>query len=242
MYLEGKVAFITGAGRGIGKAIALRFAEEGADLVVTGRNRAALDELKPEIQARGRRLLVLPGDVTDENRVREMVSEAEAEFGHVDVLVNNAGISMEKPLLEMPMDVWDKIIAINLRGTVLCTKAILPGMIARASGTIVNIGSAAGLRGLPGSTAYSASKAAVIAFSQSLGDEIRGKGVRINVLCPGPVDTELFQKSAVRNFIVANHGDIFKPEEVASTALYLASDMSSGMNSQVLTLRGYNRW
>ncbi len=242
MYLEGKVAFITGAGRGIGKAIALRFAEEGADLVVTGRNRAALDELKPEIQARGRRLLVLPGDVTDENRVREMVSQAEAEFGHVDVLVNNAGISMEKPLLEMPMDVWDKIIAINLRGTVLCTKAILPGMIARASGTIVNIGSAAGLRGLPGSTAYSASKAAVIAFSQSLGDEIRGKGVRINVLCPGPVDTELFQKSAVRNFIVANHGDIFKPEEVASTALYLASDMSSGMNSQVLTLRGYNRW
>ena len=242
MLLKDKIAVVTGASMGIGKAIARKFAEEGATVVMTARSRDKLEDLKREIEAKGQKAVVIPADLTKPEEIEKLFQKTLAEFGRVDILVNNAGISKEMPLSEMPIEVWDEVIATNLRAVVLCIKAVLPSMIARKSGNIINIASAAGVRGLPGSTAYSASKAAVIGLTQSLGDEIRQQGIRVNVLCPGPVDTELFQKSAKREYILQSGGDVFAPETMANGALYLASDMSKSMNSQTLLIRGFNRW
>ena len=144
----------------------------------------------------------------------------------------------------MPVSVFDEIMTTNMRSVMLVTKAILPHMVEQKGGSIINIGSGAALRGLPGSVAYSASKAAVVCFTQALGDEVRKveRNIRINAICPGPVDTELFQKSERRDFILAAGGDVFSTETMGDAALFLASDMSKGMNSQVLVLRGFNRW
>jgi NAD(P)-dependent dehydrogenase (short-subunit alcohol dehydrogenase family) len=242
MLLEGKVALITGAGRGIGKAIALNFANEGALVVLSGRNESALNDVKNEIEAKGKQAVAITADLAKEDQVSKLIAETLNLHQRIDILINNAGISKEMPLVEMPMAIWDQIMEINLRAVVLCTKAVLPGMIERKCGNIVNIASAAGLRGLPGSTAYAASKAAVICLGQALGDELRPYGIRVNSICPGPVDTELFKQSERREFILQAGGDVFLPETIASGALYLASDMSKGMSSQVLVIRGFNRW
>lgn len=242
MLLNDKVALITGAGRGIGKAIALKYAEEGASVVLVGRNEAVLRETRDEIRANGGSADAFAADLTEDKQVDELIRQTLQLQGRIDILVNNAGMSKEMPLVEMPMDVWDEILDVNLRAVVLCTKAVIPGMIGRKSGNIVNIASAAGIRGLPGSTAYSASKAAVIALGQSLGDELRPNGIRVNTICPGPVDTELFKKSERREFILQAGGDVFEPETIASAALYLASDMSKGVSSQIMVIRGFNRW
>lgn len=172
------------------------------------------------------------------------MEKAIAHFGKIDILVNNAGISKEMPLMEMPIEVFDEIMTTNMRSVMLVTKAILPHMVEKGYGRIINIGSGAALRGLPGSVAYSASKAAVVCFTQALGDEIRkvNQNIRINAICPGPVDTELFQKSERREFILQAGGDVFSTETVADGALFLASEMSKGVNSQVLVMRGFNRW
>lgn len=240
--MQGKVAIVTGAARGIGKAVALKFAEEGADIVLVDILEKELCETKSQVEAFGCKAMSVPVDLTKDEQVYAMVDKAVKEFGTIDILMNNAGISREMPLNEMPMDVWDKIIEINLRSVALIIKAVLPVMIKNKTGNIASIASAAALRGLPGSTAYSASKAGVMCLSQALGDELRPYGIRVNVICPGPVDTELFQKSAKRDFILQAGGDVFEPETIANGALYLVSDLSKGMSSQVLTIRGFNRW
>ena len=244
MLLDNKTALITGAGRGIGKGIAKVFAKNGALVILSGRTKATLDEAAEEIRAEGGKAECIPCDVTDEAKVRKMTEEIIARFGRLDILVNNAGISREMPFTEMPIEVFDEIMTTNMRSVMLVTKAVLPHMIDQSYGRIINIASAAGLRGLPGSTAYSASKAAVICFTQSLGDEVRKvcRDIRINAICPGPVDTEMFQKSERREFILAAGGDVNSCETMGDAALFLASDMSGCMNSQVLNLRGFNRW
>ena len=244
MLLDNKTALITGAGRGIGKGIAKVFAKNGALVILSGRTKATLDEAAEEIRAEGGKAECIPCDVTDEAQVRVMIGEIIARFGRLDILVNNAGISREMPFTEMPIEVFDEIMTTNMRSVMLVTKAVLPHMIEQSYGRIINIASAAGLRGLPGSTAYSASKAAVICFTQSLGDEVRKvcRDIRINAICPGPVDTEMFQKSERREFILAAGGDVNSCETMGDAALFLASDMSGCMNSQVLNLRGFNRW
>lgn len=240
--LQGKVAVVTGAARGIGKAVSLKFAEEGAHIALVDILEKELDETKAEVEAFGGKVMAIPADLTNDEQVYGLVDKVVSEFGTIDILMNIAGISREMPLNEMPMDVWDKIIEINLRSVALIIKAVLPVMIKNKTGNIVSIASAAALRGLPGSTAYSASKAGVLCLSQALGDELRPHGIRVNVICPGPVDTELFQKSAKRDFILQAGGDVFEPETIANGALYLVSDLSKGMSSQVLTIRGFNRW
>lgn len=242
--LQGRVAFITGAARGIGKGIALKYAQHGASIVLVGRNEKALEETAKEIQDQGGETYCVTADVTNNDQVLTAVEKAIAHFGKIDILVNNAGISKEMPLMEMPIEVFDEIMTTNMRSVMLVTKAILPHMVENGYGRIINIGSGAALRGLPGSVAYSASKAAVVCFTQALGDEIRkvNQNVRINAICPGPVDTELFQKSERREFILQAGGDVFSTETVADGALFLASEMSKGVNSQVLVMRGFNRW
>ena len=242
MILSGKTAVITGASRGIGKGVALRFAAEGANIVLAARTKKALETLEEELSTSGAKVLSVAGDITDLNDLENLRNTAVKRFGTVDILVNNAGVSVEKPFLELTPEEWEYIHKVNLTGTMLCTRTFLPVMLKRGSGAIVNVASAAGLRGLPGSTAYSSSKAAVIGFTHALADEFKKSGVRINAICTGPVRTEMFEQSAVKDFILASGGDLFEVEEAASAILFLASDQSSKMNSQVLTLRGYNRW
>ena len=242
--LKDKIALITGASRGIGKGIALKFAQQGATVLLVGRKMPGLEAAAEEIRALGGKADCFTADVAKEDDVTHLVDQVMAKYGRVDILVNNAGISKEMPLMEMPVSVFDEIMTTNMRSVMLVTKAILPHMVEQKGGSIINIGSGAALRGLPGSVAYSASKAAVVCFTQALGDEVRKveRNIRINAICPGPVDTELFQKSERRDFILAAGGDVFSTETMGDAALFLASDMSKGMNSQVLVLRGFNRW
>lgn len=240
--LTGKVAIVTGAARGIGKAIALKFAEEGAHIAMVDILEQEMEQTKSSVQAFGTKVNSYVVDLTQDDDVFALVEQVVRDFGTVDILMNNAGISREMPLHELPMEVWDKIMNINLRSVALIMKAVLPVMIEKGSGNICSIASGAALRGLPGSTAYSASKAGVLCLSQALGDEVRPHNIRVNAICPGPVDTELFQKSAKRDFILQAGGDVFTPETIANGALYLVSDLSQGMSSQVLTIRGFNRW
>jgi NAD(P)-dependent dehydrogenase (short-subunit alcohol dehydrogenase family) len=171
MLLKDKVALVTGAGRGIGKAISLAFAAEGASLIICSRTKSQIQEVTEAIRAAGRECLGVVAAVDKEADVNRMVEQALAKFGRIDILVNNAGISNPKPFLETTMADWDEALDINLKGVVLCTRAVLPDMLRRKAGNVINISSGAGLRGLPGSTAYAASKAAVIALTQALGDE-----------------------------------------------------------------------
>lgn len=242
--LQDKIALITGGSRGIGKGIARQYAAHGAVVIITGRNEETLKETAAQIISEGGKADWITADVTCPEQIDSMVREVLQKYGRIDILVNNAGISREMPLLEMPVEVFDEIMTANMRSVMLVTKAVLPHMVSQKFGRIVNIGSGAALRGLPGSTAYSASKAAVVAFTQSLGDEIRKieRNIRINAICPGPVDTEMFQKSERREFILAAGGDVTSVDEMGYAAVYLASDLSGVMNSQVLTLRGFNRW
>lgn len=242
MLLKNKTALVTGAGSGLGRAIAKKLASEGCTLLLVGRNRQHLEDTLSILQQDGGSGFCFSVDLTDDAQISSLTENILLKFGCPDILVNNAGLSKEYTLLDMPIDVWDEIYKINLRSVMMLTKAFLPSMAERKSGNIVNIGSGAALRGLPGSIAYAVSKAGVVCFTQTLGDEIRRYGLRTNVICPGPVDTEMFKQSDVRDYILSAGGDIFSPETVANAVLFLASDLSEGMNSQVLTMRGFNRW
>jgi len=242
MLLKDKVALITGAGRGIGKAISLRFAEEGASLILCARTAAPLQEVTDAIRHMGRSCLGSVVDVAKEEAVTRLVNDGLAKFGRIDILVNNAGISNPKPFLETSNADWDEAINVNLKGIVFCTRAVLPGMLERGFGRVINIASAAGLRGLPGSPAYTASKFAVVGLTQALADEVVDKGIRVNVICPGPVRTELFDSSPVKDFLLKNPAALLTMDDVTGVALYLASDLSGGMNSQTICVRRSSRW
>ena len=242
MLLQEKVALITGAGRGIGKAIALAFAAEGADLVLCARTASQVQAVGDEVRRRGRRCLAGVADVSSAEDVERLVAEALREFGRIDVLVNNAGISRDKSFMETSRAAWDETLGVNLWGVVFFLQAVLPGMLARGSGSIINIASGAGQRGLPGNAAYSAAKAAVIALSHALADEVGTQGVRVNVISPGPIKTEMLAASPLQGFLLKGNVRMLPPEDVAGAALFLASDVSGGMSSQVLTIRNSNRW
>lgn len=242
MLLKDKVALVTGAGRGIGKAISLKFAEEGAGLILCARTASQLQEVTDAIRSVGRPCLSASVDVTREDEVTRLVQSGLDRFGQIDILVNNAGISNPKPFLETSNADWDEAINVNLKGVVFCTRAVLPGMLKRGSGAVINIASAAGLRGLPGSPAYTASKSAVIGLSHALAEEVGPKGIRVNVICPGPIKTELLDSSPVKDFVLKNKAHLMPPEDVAGTVLYLASALSGGLNSQMICVRNSNRW
>jgi 3-oxoacyl-[acyl-carrier protein] reductase len=240
--LVGKTALITGGGSGIGRSIAQTFAEQGAKVVITGRTEPRLHEAAREIVSTGGKCLPVKGDVSKEEDVTRVVAASRKEFGEIDILVNNAGVSKEASFMALSLADWDHQLAVNLKGVIYCIRAVLPGMQDRKAGKIINIASAAGLRGLPGSAAYSAAKAAVIALTQSLGGEIGSSGIRANVICPGPIETEMFLQSGVRDFILKDKTDLMTTDDVAGTALFLASDFSGGINSQVFVIRTKNRW
>lgn len=240
--LEGKIALITGGGRGIGKSVALAFAVEGADIVITARTDEQLKAVADEIKSLGRTCVTVAADISDDNNVERVFKHTFDNFGRVDILVNNAGIAIDGPFSEMKMEDWDQTLNVNLRGAALCAKIALCDMLKRGEGVIINIASGAGLRGLPGNAAYSASKGGLIAMSQAVADEVGVSGVRVNVICPGPIETEMLMQSKLRDFLLKNKESLLPPEDIAGAALCLASDLSGGLNSQVITVRNSNRW
>ncbi|NCB53181.1 MAG: SDR family oxidoreductase [Clostridia bacterium] len=242
MLLENQVAIVTGASRGIGKATAKKFASEGAAVMLIARNIDTLDKVKAEIEAAGGKAYSYQCDMGVDKEIEDTVQAITDRFGRIDILINNAGITKEAPLVDMPIKDWDEVIRINLRSVMVMTKACLPIMVKQHFGNIVFIASGTALRGMPGNSPYSAAKAAGLCFMQALGDEMRPDGIRCNTICPGPVDTEMFKNSNRRDFILSAGGDVVQPETLANTCLFLASSLSEGMSSQVVSLRGFIRW
>ena len=241
--LDGRVALVTGASRGIGAAIARAFGREGARVAVNyHRSEAKAAEVVAAIQATGAKALAVQADVADGPAVRAMVERAVAALGPIDVLVNNAGIVDATPLDQMSEDVWDRLIATNLRSVFLCTRAVLPAMLARGRGKIISVTSQLGQKGMPNHTHYAAAKAGVIGFTRALAREVGPRGIHVNAIAPGPIETDLMgpvtdefrrEKSAI--FALRRLG---LPEEVAPTAVFLASDDSSYYAGQTLCPNG----
>ncbi|MGB3072333.1 MAG: SDR family NAD(P)-dependent oxidoreductase [Ottowia sp.] len=242
--LAGRVALITGAGKGLGRAIALGLAEAGADVALLARTRADLDAVAGQVQALGRRALVLVADATRSDQVDAAVAQAVAELGSVRVLVHAAGGSLRKPSVDISDEEWDQVIAANLSSTFKVCRAVGRHMLAHGGGSIINIASTAGVRGRAGNAPYSAAKAAVINLSRALAMEWAPSGVRVNVLAPGRFLTPLTQAEMdipekyaafVRQVPL---GRIGRPEELKDIAVWLASDASSYVTGSTITLDG----
>jgi 3-oxoacyl-[acyl-carrier protein] reductase len=191
MQLEGQVAIVTGAGTGIGRSSALLMAGEGAAVVVAARTVADLESLVQEIEAAGGKALAVPTDVTVEEQAEALVKQAIDTFGRVDILVNNAGTNVRAPIDKVTTPDWDLILATNLNGTFYCTRAVIPHMKAQAYGKIINVSSGAGKRGSATRAAYSAAKHGVVGFGDAVQKDMKGHGISVTVVCPGPIDTPM---------------------------------------------------
>ena len=231
MRLTGQVALVTGAGRGIGRAVAAAFAREGALVVLAARSTRELASIQREIEAAGGRALVVPTDVRQEPAVAALVSRTLAESGRIDCLVTAAGLAAFGPLADAKTEDWDQLMAVNLRGVFLCCRAVLPAMTAQGSGTIINIGSVVTSRTLPGSGAYTAAKYGLLGFSRVLAEEMRTHGVRVGVLSAGATDTPLWD--AVPQ--PPDRALMLKPSVIAEAALLMAA-LPQGAALEELTL------
>ena len=241
--LDGKVAVVTGASRGIGREIALLFAKEGARLTLTARSAELLETLADEIKRSGEAepfCFVL--DVKDSSKVDEMVDKTLDKFGHLDILVNNAGLTRDGLLLRMSDEDWDEVLNTNLRGAFFCLRAVAKPMMRQRAGRIINMASVIGLVGNAGQANYAASKAGLIALTKSAAKELGSRNILINAIAPGFIDTEMTQalgedakKTILKSIPV---GFLGKPADVAQAALYLASEESRFITGQVLTVDG----
>ncbi len=246
--LEGKVALVTGGKRGIGKAIALTFAEAGADVVVSTRVfKDATDDLgavAEEIKRLGRRSLAIQADVTRKADVDNMVQRVIDEFGVIDILVNSAGISGGPPLIEEPEDAWQKMMDIDLKSCYLCSQAVGKGMVERRSGNIINIASAAGIRGFSSRNSYNISKAGVIMLTKVLARDLGKYNVRVNAIAPTMVKTEMIRdlmndpKAAEAEARRIPIGRLAETSDIVGPALFLASDASSYITGHTIVIDG----
>ncbi|MFN8545742.1 MAG: SDR family oxidoreductase [Candidatus Binatia bacterium] len=241
------VAVVTGSGRGIGRAIALRLARAGLAVGVTDLVAAAAATVAAEIAAQGGRARGEAADVTDLGSVRAAVAAIEGDLGPVDVLVNNAGWDRMEPFLDNDPALWDRLIAVNLRGVLYATRAVLEGMVARGRGRVVNIASDAARVGSSGEAVYAACKAGVVGFSKALAREVVRQGVTVNVVCPGPTDTALLAElgtSTTGAKIIGGlaraipMGRLGTPEDVAGAVAYFASAEAAYVTGQVLSVSG----
>jgi NAD(P)-dependent dehydrogenase (short-subunit alcohol dehydrogenase family) len=253
MQLVDKIAVVTGGGRGIGRAIALAMARQGADVVVAAEAMPPLEEVAAEIKVMGRRGLAVLMDLLDPDQPRRMVERTMDEFGRIDILVNNSGV--EGPICNvagMDLKGWNDLLAVNLTGAMLCSRYVLEkSMVPRKSGVIINIASAAGRKGLPTRSAYSASKFGIIGLTQSLASEVGKYGIRVNAIAPGAVVGERIER--VFRIAAANQGITYEqvvaasnsraalgrmvtPEEVAAVAVFLASEQAGGITGQTINV------
>ena len=242
MRLDGKVAVITGAGRGLGKEAALLFAKEGAKVMVCDINQESAEEVASSVNAGGGEALAFRVDVTDAASVQAMVDAVVKRYGRIDVLVNNAGITADAQLVKMTDDQWDRVINVNLKGVYLCTKAVAPVMIAKGSGRIINTSSVVGIYGNFGQTNYVATKAGVIGMTKVWAKELGRKGITVNAVAPGFIMTDMM--STVPEKILTNIrektplGRLGEPRDIAYAYLYLASDEAAFVNGAVLQVDG----
>ena len=247
MLLEGKVALVTGASRGIGKAIALLLAENGADVAVNfAGSTAAAEAVAAEIEKMGRKAILVQGDVSQTEVCAEMVDKVVKELGHIDILVNNAGITRDTLLLRMKEEDWDAVLNTNLKGVFNCTKAVVKYMAKQRSGAIVNISSVVALMGNAGQANYAAAnaaaKAGILGFTRSVAKEMAARGIRVNAVTPGFIKTDM--TSVLSEKVVAAMeasiplARLGEPEDIAKAVLFLVSDNAAYITGQTLHVDG----
>jgi 3-oxoacyl-[acyl-carrier protein] reductase len=242
MQLKDKVALITGGGRGIGRAIALAYAAEGARVVIASRSTSQLDEVAAEIATEGGEVLAVPTDLRIETEVENLVRQTVDRFGRIDILVNNAGINPRGLFLDSTDEEWEQGWQINVMGVVRCCRAALPIMQEQGSGNIINVGSGMGQVGHANLSVYCASKAALHGLTQAIAEEVWQDGIIANVLIPGPVRTELSKPAWESTDSFRAQSDPWKePEQVVASALFLATQPpDSGMTGQILSIMRRN--
>jgi len=253
MELNGQIAIVTGGGRGIGRAIALALAREGADIVIAELDQAGAKRTAEEVGALGRRSLATATDVTSRADLRAMVDRAKAEFGRIDILIKNAGIYRAAATLDVTEDHWDAIMNINAKAVFFATQAVLPTMMAQKSGAIVSLASMAGKIGSKTNLPYNASKAAVVSMTKSLALAHAGDGIRVNCVCPGFVETDMWtvvsrdqgkllgmtpEEFTRQRAASVPLGRMEKPEDVAHVVAFLAGPRSGYMTGQALSVDG----
>ena len=243
MLLDGKCALVTGASRGIGRAVALKLASEGAKVALNfAGNEAAANEVRQEIEAAGGQAILVKADVANEAAVQEMVQKTADAFGRIDILVNNAGITRDGLLARMKEEDWDAVLSTNLKGVFLTTKAVAKLMMKQRAGRIVNMASVVGVTGNAGQANYSAAKAGVIGFTKTIARELASRGVTVNAVAPGFIDTDmtsvLSDKAKEAALTGIPLGRMGTPEDVADAVLFLASDQASYVTGQVLHVDG----
>ena len=242
MELAGKVALVTGAAQGIGRAIALLLAKQGADLVISDINLEKAQETAREIEEMGRRALAIKVNVADLSEVEGMVETILQQFGRIDILVNNAGITRDRLILRMTEEDWDAVLDVNLKGTFNCTKAVIRHMAKQKSGKIVSIASVSGEMGNPGQANYAASKAGVIGFTKTIAREFAARGINVNAIAPGFIQTAMTdaipEKSRETLMQMIPMERLGTPEDVAQAVLFLVSESSSYITGQVLNVNG----
>lgn len=243
MLLDGKAALVTGASRGIGRAVALRLAKEGAKVVVNyAGNAKAAEETKAAVETAGSEAVCVRADVANADEVAALFDAAVKAFGTVDILVNNAGITRDGLLMRMKDEDFDAVLATNLRGVYLCTKAASKIMMKKRSGRIVNMTSVVGLMGNVGQTNYAAAKAGILGFSKSAAKELAARGITVNMVAPGFIETDMTAvlSDKVREQLVGAIplGRMGEPEDVANAVLFLVSDAAAYITGQVVNVDG----
>jgi NAD(P)-dependent dehydrogenase (short-subunit alcohol dehydrogenase family) len=235
MKFQDRTVLVTGAGRGIGRSIALRFAEEGARVALVARTEAQLAETARQISALGGRGLVLPADITARGAAEDCVRRTETEFGEIDVLVNNAGTFIWRPFLSLAPEDWERVIATNLTAAAAFCRAVLPGMVERHRGRIVNVASIHGMRGDANVAAQSAAKFGLIGLTQSLAREFRTHNIAVNAVSPGTVENKKEEGEALHAEPLAEK---LWPRDIARAVLFLASDDAAGITGATLEVYG----